>query len=1124
MALFFGAGAAAAQDTVRDDFNTTAWSESSGIRPWSGDWSGSLGPDAVRQQPEGELRIRQNGTSIQRSLNLSGYDVATLNLSIRAEGALSNGDRFAVDVFNGSTWRTLEIIQGSSLGASFAARSYVVTQDISSNMAVRLRIDTGTGNPGRAFAIDFVEVRTLAPTCFIDSFDATTLNTADWATSSVSGGFGQPRIVGNRLRLTDASGNVSTASSLLRLFPGADNRVVLEFDFLAYGGSGADGVAFTLSDANITPVAGGFGGSLGYAQRSGVNGFAGGWLGVGIDEFGNFSNASEARVGGPGFRVDSVALRGSGSGTTGYPYLAGTATLTPGIDISGATPGPNHRYRITVDNRQGVVAGAQVSVERNTGAGFATLVAPFNIFTANASQAAVPANFRLSLTGSTGGSTNIHELDNLRVCATRVNQIIEVDHYRFFHDGQGLTCGPESIRVVACRDSNCTQEVAGPIQVTLSPSGWVGGNSQTINSGQTLQLRRVTPGNVTLTVTASNPPRRPFTPDRCFVGGVQQANCTLNFADSGFLFDVQNHDADAVQTVSISAVRKDITTQACVPGFDNVTRSLSFWSTYQNPTTGTQRVAIDGTNIATASPGTARSLAFNAAGVATMTVRYPDAGSMRLNASYTGSAANGDAGLTMTGQDDFVARPILHLVVPGNPSAADSNGAVFRRAGEAFATTVTARNVNNAVTPNFGREVAPETVNLRSTLVAPIGGNNPPPVADVGFGAVVSGVLSGNWRWDEVGIVSMAAHLVDNDYLGAGDLSRPTASTVPLLGRFIPARLDVTPNAPSFANACVAGSFGYLGQEFGFSVAPEFTVSGRNVQGAVTGNYVNVAGGGAPLSQFWKLSTALANRTYSNTAATTAVLSRTTVGDAYAAQGNTAVPFALPSEFDGTGLLRVPGAAPNRDRLTYAKPVAPAAPFNAEVSMTIAASDLTDSDGACYDVAPLGSCDAFSITGIAGTIQRWGRIVTTNAFGPELIDLQIPMRAEFFNGSAFVPNTDDACSIVSSASLVDANPSDALLPSETCVQDVGSPGASGLGCSVTGPVARRYSATPTAGVFNLWLRASGAGNAGVLDLTPNVPVWLRFNWTGSGPIAPTARVGFGVYQGDRRAIFEREVY
>jgi MSHA biogenesis protein MshQ len=76
-------------------------------------------------------------------------------------------------------------------------------------------------------------------------------------------------------------------------------------------------------------------------------------------------------------------------------------------------------------------------------------------------------------------------------------------------------------------------------------------------------------------------------------------------------------------------------------------------------------------------------------------------------------------------------------------------------------------------------------------------------------------------------------------------------------------------------------------------------------------------------------------------------------------------------------------------------------------------------------------------------------------------------------------------------------------------------------------VERRYTLTPpvgSGGNFTLWLRAPGAGNVGILDLTPTVPAWLQFNWRGAGATAPTARVGFGVYQGDRRAIHKREVY
>lgn len=1079
--------------------------------------------------------MRVNNASITRSVDLGGYDVATLNIRLRSVADMPAGAQFIVEVAASPSgpFTALQIFSGSVAPSD---RSYVLTPFLGPQTTIRFRVDNTQG-VSNFYALDFVEVRALTPACFEDTFSDVALNATDWGTNSVSGSFGQPRIVNGRLRLTDASGNVSTAATLRRFFPGADNRVVVEFDYLAYGGSGADGVAVTLSDGNVTPVAGGFGGSLGYAQRSGVSGFAGGWLGVGLDEFGNFSNPTEARVGGPGSRRDAVALRGSGSGTSGYRYLAGTATLSPGIDISGNTPGPNHRYRITVDNRFGVVPGALVSVERNTGSGFSTLVAPFNIFEVNPAQAGVPENFRLSLTGSTGGSTNIHELDNVRVCATRINQLVEVDHFRFFHDGQGLTCGPESIVVQACLDPNCTQQVSGPIQVTLSPSGWVGGDTQTIVSGQTLSLRRTSPGNVTLAVTASNPPRRPFTPDRCFVGGVQQANCSFNFADSGFSFDIPNHDADALQSVVLSAVRRDNITQACVPGFANVTRSIAFGSAYQNPTTGTTAVRVNSTAVANGgAPTTALPLAFDANGRATIAVQYADAGSMRLLARYTGSAANGDAGLVMSGQDDFVAKPILHLEItsPSNAAAADATGGVFTVAGLNFATRVTARNVNGVVTPNFGREtvtppaVAPaEPVQLRSTLVAPLGGNNPAPVGSLG--AAINGVLTGNWRWDDVGIIGLAAHLVDNDYLGAGDLSRPASAILPRVGRFVPRRLAVAvaPGVvPAFAPSCAAGSFGYSGQAFGFASPPQFSVTALNVQGSTTQNYVN--SGSSAAGRFWKLGGTLVGRTYSSTASPIGVLTVTTAGAAYAPVDIAAAPF------DGTGVLQ-PSDPLALDRLTYAKPATPEAPFAPQVTMTLPADDLTDSDGRCHDPDDNGTCDPFSLTGITGSVDgggqpwqmRWGRIAVTNAYGPELIDLRVPMRAEYFNGTTFITNTDDACSGVTLQPLVDANAADSLVPAHTCVHDSGSPGSSGQGCAAGGPPDRRYTLTPAvggAGNYTLWLRSPGVGNVGILDLTANVPDWLRFDWRGTGPVAPTARVGFGVYQGDQRAIHQREVY
>jgi MSHA biogenesis protein MshQ len=482
--------------------------------------------------------------------------------------------------------------------------------------------------------------------------------------------------------------------------------------------------------------------------------------------------------------------------------------------------------------------------------------------------------------------------------------------------------------------------------------------------------------------------------------------------------------------------------------------------------------------------------------------------------------------LVVTGEDQIVVRPArFELTLPTYNTATaaqpgDATRPVFTTAGLAFPASIRALNASGNVTPNFGREAIPEGVRIESVLEAPVGGNNPTPVMAGGLNTFVNGASSGTLRWDEVGVITLRPRLASAPYLNFVDNGAPlitgdvVGTDLPRIGRFVPARLAVTPNVPTLAPSCIAGGFGYAGQDFGFSAAPQLTVSGINALGAVTGNYVNGTGAA---NAFWKFPGSLVNRLYASTATgTTAVLSRTTNGGNAVVSENTAAPF------DGTGLVTV-----NGDRLTYAKPALPEAPFNALATLTLSAADLTDSDGVCFDTAALNGCDPLTVSGIAGGTQRWGRIAVTNAFGPELMDLQVPMRAEYFTGTTFVANAEDVCTGISLQPLVDANPADSLQPAETCVQDSGSPGASGQGCAAAGPVARRYTLTPpvgSSGQFMLWLRAPGVGNVGILDLTPNVPAWLQFDWRGAGPVAPTARVGFGVYQGDRRAIHEREVY
>lgn len=103
-------------------------------------------------------------------------------------------------------------------------------------------------------------------------------------------------------------------------FP-SNQGVQVTFTSVTYGGdglnnSGADGITFFLADGAQPASVGGLGGSLGYSCSNGngvYNGVLGGYIGVGIDEYGNFTNAGDNTVTGPGYLPGSISVRGAGN-------------------------------------------------------------------------------------------------------------------------------------------------------------------------------------------------------------------------------------------------------------------------------------------------------------------------------------------------------------------------------------------------------------------------------------------------------------------------------------------------------------------------------------------------------------------------------------------------------------------------------------------------------------------------------------------------------------------------------------------------------------------------------------------------------------------------------------------
>jgi Ca2+-binding RTX toxin-like protein len=196
--------------------------------------------------------------------------------------------------------------------------------------------------------------------------------------------------------------------------------LTIKFDYFSYGGTGADGLSFFLIDGAASPTAGGaYGGSLGYAQKlaQGIPGITGGYLGIGIDEYGNFSTSIEgAQVQRPtptgvATRVpDSIAIRGRADG---FPFLTSSGTLPFSLDNSGATATrDNSKRSVQIDLTPAGLLSVQIDGD---GDGDFTDPGeqPITNFNVTAVNGALPPTFKFGFASSTGDLTNIHEIRNL---------------------------------------------------------------------------------------------------------------------------------------------------------------------------------------------------------------------------------------------------------------------------------------------------------------------------------------------------------------------------------------------------------------------------------------------------------------------------------------------------------------------------------------------------------------------------------------------------------------------------------------------------------------------------------------------------------------------------------------
>jgi len=196
----------------------------------------------------------------------------------------------------------------------------------------------------------------------------------------------------------------------------------ITFTDYSFNGStpGADGMTVFLSDASQPmPIAlGGLGGSLGYANADATNGIANGYIGIAFDEYGNYSNPTDNRNGGPGPVPETIAARGAAA--SGYQYLGGAlngqgrpASLPFTLDQPALPARPANAPTIQMT----LTAAGQltVSIDHHDGNGFLEYYTQA-IVGANG-QPALPANVYVGLTASTDALYDCHQIGSFSVAA-----------------------------------------------------------------------------------------------------------------------------------------------------------------------------------------------------------------------------------------------------------------------------------------------------------------------------------------------------------------------------------------------------------------------------------------------------------------------------------------------------------------------------------------------------------------------------------------------------------------------------------------------------------------------------------------------------------------------------------
>ncbi len=469
------------------------------------------------------------------------------------------------------------------------------------------------------------------------------------------------------------------------------------------------------------------------------------------------------------------------------------------------------------------------------------------------------------------------------------------------------------------------------------------------------------------------------------------------------------------------------------------------------------------------------------------------------------------------------------------------NGGVVHAAGKPFSLSgLVAKNTVNNTTTNY----AGSPTLVPGNLVLP----DPAYCATNGFPCIpgtfsvtswtyASGALSSaSASYSEAGVFSWEVEDRNFATVDAGDSLKGQryfrSNAVIYSGRFVPASYQINVNTPklqTFGSSCAARSFTYMGQPFGYSTPPIVTATAVN--GAATPgptlNYLGVVGSGG----IWKLTTPLAyNSAACVTGAATCATTRqnvpaaptTTLTTTYTLSGASSPGWinsglssqpsvAVVNNNNGTSTLTY---GPGENLTVYRN--TPQAPFAATVNLTVQLSDYSESAvagnpgfaGSPAQQPITGTLTATPISFDSGSAFNYGRLKLSSAYGSELLALQMPVQAEIYNGTTWLPNGADFCTTIP-ANAVAVGTSGPLAPTVAAAVTLNGGKAN---------FKLTQGVTKYTGNVNVALNLAGSGPGGKdkscitwgaqpASSSAALP-WLQFPWCATG-VDPNARANFG---------------